>query len=93
MTLTPFVVLWSLLALVVLALALYRKYVSMHEDTLIHIGEGESKLIPQQIEVTHKLDVVDYWGQLLTVVTVLAGLLLASLYLYQAWGASQKLSG
>ncbi len=93
MNLTPFVVLWSLLALFVLGLALYRKLVSTHEDTLIHIGEGEDKLIPNQIEVTHKLDVVDYWGKLLTVITVAAGLLLACVYLYQAWEASQKLSG
>lgn len=92
MNLTPFVVIWSLLALFVLGLALYRKLVAMHEDSLIHIGEGEANMIPQQIEVTRKLDVVDYWGKLLTVVTVAAGLLLAAIYLFDAWKASTKLS-
>jgi hypothetical protein len=76
----------------VLGLALYRKFVSMHEDSFIHIGEGEEKMIPQQIEVAHKLDVVDHWGKLLTVVTVAAGLLLSAIYLFEAWQASLKTS-
>jgi hypothetical protein len=88
---TPFVVIWSLLAVFVLGLALYRKFIAMHEDSLIHIGDGEDKMIPQQIEVTRKLDVVDYWGKLLTVVTVAAGLLLAAIYLFEAWQASTKI--
>jgi hypothetical protein len=88
MNLTPFVVLWSILALAVLGLALYRKLIANHEDDLIHVGPGEEKLIPQQIQMAAKLEVVDRWGKILTVIIAAAGLLIASAYLYQAWEAS-----
>jgi hypothetical protein len=85
-------ILWSLLALTVIGLALYRKVaVAPCEDDLIHVGSGEEKLIPQQIAVAAKLDVIDKWGKILTAVVLVAGLLIASAYLYQAWLASQTL--
>jgi hypothetical protein len=90
MNLTPFVILWSILALAVLGLALYRKLIANHEDDLIHIGPGEEKLIPQQVQVAAKLEVVDRWGKTLTVIVAAAGLLIAATYLYQAWEASLK---
>jgi hypothetical protein len=90
MNLTPFVILWSILALAVLGLALYRKLVANHEDDLIHIGPGEEKLIPQQVQVAAKLEVVDRWGKTLTVIVAATGLLIAAAYLYQAWEASLK---
>jgi hypothetical protein len=90
MNLTPFVILWSILALAVLGLALYRKLVANHEDDLIHIGPGEEKLIPQQVQIAAKLEVVDRWGKTLTVIVAAAGLLIAAAYLYQAWEASLK---
>ena len=90
MNLTPFVILWSILALAVLGLALYRKLIANHEDDLIHIGPGEEKLIPQQVQIAAKLEVVDRWGKTLTVIVAAAGLLIAAAYLYQAWEASLK---
>jgi hypothetical protein len=83
-TMIPYVVVWCLLALVVLGLALFRKFTSLREDSLIHIGPGEEKLIPKQVAVFHKLEVLDRWGQILTVVVAVSGLLLAALYLYRA---------
>jgi|HubBroStandDraft_6_1064221.scaffolds.fasta_scaffold251132_1 hypothetical protein len=90
MNLTPFVILWSILALAVLALALYRKLMANHEDDLIHVGPGQEKLIPQQIQMAAKLEVVDRWGKILTVIIAAAGLLIAAVYLYQALEASLK---
>jgi hypothetical protein len=87
---TPFVILWSILALAVLALALYRKLMANHEDDLIHVGPGEEKLIPQQIQMAAKLEVVDRWGKILTVIIAAAGLLIAAAYLYQALEAGLK---
>src|SRR5881409_2224607 len=83
MNITPFVVIWSCLALVVLGLALYRKLVSMREDGYLHLAGDAAKLIPQQIAMAHKLDVVDRWGKTLTIFTAMGGLLLAAAYLYQ----------
>ena len=90
MNLTPFVILWSMLALAVLGLAFYRKLTANHEDDLIHVGPGEEKLIPQQVQMAAKLEVVDRWGKILTVIFAAAGLLIAAAYLYQAWEASLK---
>ena len=90
MTFTPFVVTLMFLALVVLGLELYRKLITMGEDGFIHISEVGSKMIPHQIALAHKLDVVERWGKSLTVVTLVAGLLLASIYLSQVWQASLK---
>jgi hypothetical protein len=88
MTFTALVVLLAVLVVATAALALYRKFVTMREDDLIHIGEGEEKLIPQQVEVAHRIAVVDRWGEILTVVTAAYGLVVASIYLYQRFQAS-----
>jgi hypothetical protein len=84
MNLIPYVMLWCLLALAVLALALFRKLSSMREDSLIHIGPGEEKMIPKQVEMTRKLHTIDAWGKTLTVIVAAGGLLLAGSYLYKS---------
>jgi hypothetical protein len=83
MSMVPYVATWCLLALAVLGLALYRKLASLREDDLIHIGPGEEKLIPKQVALFHKLEVVDRWGKLLTIIVAASGLFLAVLYLYR----------
>jgi hypothetical protein len=85
MSITPFFIGWCVLGVPTAGLALYRKFVSMREDDLVHIGEGEEKLIPNQIAIGHKLTVVDRWGKTLTILTGVYGLLLAGAYLYQGW--------
>jgi hypothetical protein len=92
MNITPYIILWSLLALVVLGLALYRKLITMHhEDDFVHLAAGEQQLIPQQIALSAKLDKVDRWGKTLTVATLIAGLAIASAYVWSAWVSSQQL--
>jgi hypothetical protein len=93
MNLTPFVILWSILALAVLGLALYRKLVANHEHDLIHIGLGEEMLIPQQVQIAAKLEIVDRWGKTLTVIVAAVGLLIAAAYLYLAWEVSVQRIG
>jgi hypothetical protein len=83
--LTPGVVIWAVLAIVTLGLALYRKLVSAGEEDLIHLGPGEERQIPGQVALATKLKGIDRWGQILTVITIVIGLAMAALYLYQAW--------
>ena len=80
---TPFTVLWALLALAVVAMAGYRKTISVKEDETLHIGSPSENI--HQVEISHKLDVVDKWGKLLTVIAAVYGLLLALAYTYQTW--------
>jgi hypothetical protein len=89
---TPFTVIWVLLALVVLALIGYRRLVAAKEDETLHLAAGPS-VSDQQVVVAHKLDVIDKWGKLLTVVALVYGLLLAGAYTWQTWLSSNTPTG
>jgi uncharacterized membrane protein len=83
--LTPAVVIWVVLAIATLGLALYRKLVSASEQDLVHLGPGEERHIPEQVDLATKLNSIDRWGKILTVITIAIGLAMAALYLYQVW--------
>lgn len=85
MNLIPFVVVWGILATVVLVLVVYRFRIAGRTDELLHVADAESPLIPQQQVTAKKLDTIDRWGKILTVIVVLSGIVLASLFLYQMW--------
>jgi hypothetical protein len=87
---TPLVIVWLVIGLATAGLALYRKLLSMREEDVIHLAAGEERLIPKQAELAHKMDVIDVWGKGLTVATVGIGLVLAALYLYNAWLLNQQ---
>jgi hypothetical protein len=87
MSFTAFAVLFAVLVVATAALAVWRKLVSMREDDYIHIGTGEEKLIPQQVEIAHKIAALDRWGEVLTVITAAYGLILGVIYLYQRFQA------
>ena len=80
---TPWMILWAALALAVLVMAGYRKIVSVREDeTLQLVNPSESV---RQVAISHKLERIDKWGKLLTVVAAIYGLLVAIAYTYQTW--------
>jgi hypothetical protein len=81
---------WSVFALIVLGLAAYRKMLGNHEDDSLHVAEGTSGLIAQQVANAQKIEVVEKWGKILTAVVVAAGLVMAAVYFYGVWttGAS-----
>jgi hypothetical protein len=83
MQLTTYVVVWSCLAIIVMALALIRYLVSLHEDDNIHLSSSQKGLITKQTVFFEHLDALDRWGKSLTVVALLGALILASLFLYQ----------
>lgn len=76
MSIVPFAVIWACMVVAVIGLAVYRKMIALHEDDFIHVAEGEAKAIPQQIATAQKLEVLDHWGKILTIVTVVSGVLL-----------------
>lgn len=79
----PFTVLWALLAIVVLALIVYRKLVSSQEQETLHLADATEA--NHQAVIARKLDWIDKWGKLLTVVAVVYGVLLAAAYTYHIW--------
>ncbi|MGH7870010.1 MAG: hypothetical protein ACREP9_20830 [Candidatus Dormibacteraceae bacterium] len=87
--LMPYFVFWVVLAAIVIVMIVWRKAISSHEDDSLHVLDGGAA--SQQLNVTHKLDVIDKWGKILTAVTVVFGLVLGAIYLYQSWVAMSKI--
>jgi hypothetical protein len=77
--------LWLALGAAVVAMALYRKYVSRNEDDALHLTPGMDVAVQRQAQLAGQLDWIDRWGKTLTVVAVLYGMALAGYWLYQAW--------
>jgi hypothetical protein len=90
MNLFPFAVLWALLAVAVLALIVIRRRIAVGEDDTLHVMEGDAAMIPHQQEIAHKLEVIDRWGKSLTVLTVVSGLVIGGLWVYQGWVSSSS---
>lgn len=83
--LIPFAVTWAILALVIIALVVYRRMVGRSEDATLHVLDGDVARVPHQVVVTQKLESIDRWGKALTIMLVLYGLLLAVIYGYQSF--------
>ena len=56
-----------MLVMIVVGMIVWRKIVSRNEDDQLHVLHAEA--VPQQASVANKLDVIDKWGKLLTVIT------------------------
>lgn len=83
-SLSPFVAGWLALACAIAGLAIYRKFVSTREDDMLHVLDNESHRL-RQVAVAHRLDTVDHWGKILTLIATVYGVLLAVGYFYQVW--------
>jgi len=81
-SLLPFLYPWVALALAVIGLLVWRKVVASHEDDNLHVLDGGGA---DQTVVAHKLDQIDKWGKILTVIALVYGLIRAVAYAYQAW--------
>ncbi|MGJ5819664.1 hypothetical protein [Paludibaculum fermentans] len=89
MNLMPFAIAWAVLGVIVLSLALMRRSVTANEDDSIHLG-ATTGAIDQQVTTAKKLEAIDKWGKILTVVLGVSGLALVILYGMQVWEASSK---
>jgi hypothetical protein len=55
----PFAVLWMFLAVVVVGLIVYRKWIAKDEDDTLHVMENEASLVAQQAVMAEKLATID----------------------------------
>lgn len=85
MHLTPFVVAWICLGITTGLLAAYRHFLSMHEDDNIHIEEWEKPATARQAAEAHRIQLIDQWGQRLTILMAVTGVALGCFYLYLGW--------
>lgn len=92
--LMPFLVVWVVLAVVVLVLLAWRKVVTSHEDDTLHVAEPDAVqegVMREQASVARKIEQIDKWGKILTIIAVVYGLILAGVYFYQTWTASSSI--
>ena len=75
----PLFVVWAMLALGVLAMFIWRKSVAGNQDASLHVLHGS---LAPQAAVAQKLDAIDKWGKILTVITVVSGLAIAAAFVY-----------
>jgi hypothetical protein len=85
---TTVVVLWIVLGIATMGLALYRKLLTLREQDTIVVEEWRAKEVEAQVALANKLDEIDKWGKLLTLVTVLVGIGIGAMYLYSGWANS-----
>jgi hypothetical protein len=90
MSFIPYIVVWVVLGIIVAVLAISRMRLAKREDASLDIFESERQA-GQQKEMTKKIAKIDRWGQVLTIVLVLYGIILAGIYIYQAWQQSSKI--
>lgn len=85
MNLTPWVIGWVTLVVVVTAVWICRRVVANREDDSLHVADGESAIVDQQVVLGKKLAVIDRWGKILTSLAVIYGLALLGFSLYKSW--------
>lgn len=87
-TLFPLLIVWIVLAMGVLALFLWRQAIARTEDDSLHVMHG---VLTEQTSLAARLDVIDKWGKILTVVTVVLGLLIAAAYVWSQFAGRSSL--
>jgi cytochrome b subunit of formate dehydrogenase len=88
--LVPYFIAWAVLAVIVIALALMRRTLAMQEDDSLHLTAGEAVLVNKQVSLAKKLDAIDKWGKILTVLLAVSGIALGSVWAMQLWEETSK---
>ena len=90
MNLIPYIVVWVVLGIIVIVLAVFRMRLVRQEDKTLDVLENE-RVAEEQKQITAKIKKIDRWGQALTVVVVLYGIILAGTYIYHLWQLSSRI--
>lgn len=85
MGLDTFFLIWVVFVVGIVVLWLYRNYVQRQTDDMIHVSAGAADSTGEQIKIGKKLDAIERWAKILSVIAAVFGLLLACLFTYRAW--------
>jgi hypothetical protein len=80
---TPFAIVWVVFAVVIAGLLMYRRLVREHEEDTLFLSNPREEA--RQMVIAHRLDVIDRWGKLLTIVAAVYSVLLVGAYAYHVW--------
>lgn len=92
MNMTVHLSLVALLAVALLAVWMYRKWLDDHEDHNIHLHNtaSDTNTIVTQQTINKKLEVLERAIHYLTIVVIAYGLIVVGLAIYNAWSASNN---
>ena len=83
MNLMPYLAVWVIMILGVLFLAVHRKRIAGSVDQGLHVtAHGD---VARQAAVAAKLEKIERWGKILTVLVVLYGLTVFGIFLYKSF--------
>jgi len=82
-------IVWGVLTTALIILLIYRSTLTMHEDDQLFLGESESHMEREQIEIMHKLNKVTPIVKWLGAVSGVLILVIAGMWIYQ--GLSQQM--
>jgi hypothetical protein len=83
--LRPFLTIWLIVIAAVVVVVFWRRSVAVQEDPSLHLGTAHAGTAAQQIAVAKKLEQIDKWIKLLTVIAAVFGVLLGAAALYKGW--------
>jgi len=83
----------GVLIAVIIAVALYRKWLEDHGDHYIHLHNDslDSRVINSQTTTAKRIETLDKITKYLTIAVIAYGLIIAGLATYSAWNASNSL--
>ncbi len=88
-TLFVLLIVWGVLTAVLIALLIYRGTLTMHEDDQLFLGESESHMAQEQVEIMAKVNKLGPLVKVLGTVSAVMFLGIASIYVYQGWMQTQ----
>ena len=83
MSFTPFVIVLAAMALVTASLIVWRTVLGFNEDDSLHLPAGEIGAERQQIDKSHRIEAVEHWEKILTIVTSLYAVVLLGVFAYR----------
>ena len=85
----PFFLLLVVMVVCVSGLALYRKMIASQEDDTVHLSAAQTVVVRQQ-ELAQRLEKIDRWGKLITIITAVYGVGVAAYLIYLEWISSSR---
>jgi hypothetical protein len=83
-TLVELLIAWGILTAVLIALLIYRGTLTMHEDDQLFLGESESHMAREQVEIMRKVDKLGPFVKVLGTASAALILAIAGVAVYQA---------
>jgi hypothetical protein len=82
--------LWAAVIVAYMSVLVMRWIVGKREDDHLHVLDSEQTLVSQSA-IAHKLDVLDRWKATLLILTVLVGIIIGTLHVYNTWQATSTI--